>query len=255
MTTWKERHFLCADKYVSWPGFSPRPYHKLAVARPPHTDAKISVSHKIRCPVEEDSLWHVWGYHTWLDVGRLPAIYRPRPDKPFDSNIWRWITAPRKGFMAVPPVPPPSQLDGNTYIKLIEGDALFVDQRHKERVLTRTKNEMKRCDQLKLRSECRAPPLDVEGNIMPPKGFIRYKRLLPGKSPASLCVQLRPVTPASRDCWDHPCPNLQPHYQEAAVKFALKNSSPIYPEVVEKYQELALSGSKIRPCTPVTVTE
>uniref|UniRef100_A0ACB8E6Q7 Uncharacterized protein n=1 Tax=Sphaerodactylus townsendi TaxID=933632 RepID=A0ACB8E6Q7_9SAUR len=75
--------------------------------------------------------------------------------------------------MAEPPVPPPSHLDGNTYIRFIEGEALFVSQRHKERVLTRTKKEMKQCEQLKLRSECRAPPLDTEGNIMPPKEFKR----------------------------------------------------------------------------------
>ncbi|XP_020666867.1 testis-expressed protein 52 [Pogona vitticeps] len=251
MSTWKERHFLCQEKYVSWPGFSPRPYHKLAIEAPPHTDAKIKVCQKLRCPVEESALWHVWGYHTWLDVGRLPPIYRPRPDQPFDSNTWRWITAPRKMSMTEPPVPPPSQLNGNTYIKFIEGEGLFVDQRHKERVMTRTRKEIKQCEQLKLRSECRAPPLDSQGNIMPPKEFKRYKRLLSGKSPSSLCVQLQPVTLPSKDYWNYPCPSLQPHYQEAAVKFALKNNSPIYQEVVEKYQKLALSGSKIRPCTPV----
>ncbi|XP_062991107.1 testis-expressed protein 52 [Elgaria multicarinata webbii] len=249
MTTWKERHFLCKDKYVSWPGFSPRPYHKLALERPPHTDAKIKVSQKMRCPVEEGAPWHVWAYHTWLDVGRLPPIYDPRPDKPFDSKTWRWITAAKKHPMAEPLVPPPSQLDGNTYIKFIEGEGLFVDQRHKERVLNQTQKEITWCEQLKLRSECRDPPLDIQGNIMPPKAFKRYKHLLSKKSPAG--VQLQPVTPPSRSCWNCRCPSLQPHYQEAAVKFALKNSSPIYQEVVEKYQELALSGSKIKPCTPI----
>ncbi|XP_053112563.1 testis-expressed protein 52 [Hemicordylus capensis] len=247
MTTWKERHFLCKDKYVSWPGFSPRPYHKLAVEKPPHTDAKIQVCQKMRCPVEESSNWHVWGYHTWLDIGRLPPIYRPRPDKIFDSNTWRWITAPRKDAMADPPVPPPSCLDGNTYVKFIEGDALFLDQRHRKRVMTRTQKELKRCEQLKLRSECRAPPLNKEGNIMPPERFKRYKHQ---NIPTSLSVQLQPVSPPSRQCWDYPCPSLQPHYQNAAVKFALKNSSPIYEEIVEKYQQLSLSGNKIRPCTP-----
>ncbi|KAF7248260.1 Testis-expressed protein 52, partial [Varanus komodoensis] len=533
MATWKERCFLCKDTHVSWPGFSPRPYHKLAIERPPHTDAKIKVCQKMRCSVEEGDHWHVWGYHTWLDIGRLPPIFRPRPDKPFDSNTWRWITCPRKNSMAEPPVPPPSYLGGNTYIKLIEGEGLFMDQRHKQRVLMQTQKEMNKCEQLKLRSECRVPPLDMQGNIMPPRkfkshqsqggvcswveeivnssqkemlvpapskevvikpllkeatlepkvyapttdaeeakvdqfyedlqhlleitpqndvliimgnwnakkigdikgtfqakaGMIKAKngrdlteaegikkrwqhyteenkdltipdnhndvttdlkpdilqtyaddttlmaeceeerksllmrvkdestkvdlklnikqtkilasgpitswqihreemeknlkqgdkeqqRLQPSppphpehkcshhphtsttvitpiiparlqsqccecktracsfllhmlkpqqkitnlaryknfseKRPASLSAQLQPVTPPSRGCWDCPCPSLQPHYQEAAIKFALKNISPIYQEVVEKYQELALSGSKIRPSTPVS---
>ncbi|XP_044273721.1 testis-expressed protein 52 [Varanus komodoensis] len=251
MATWKERCFLCKDTHVSWPGFSPRPYHKLAIERPPHTDAKIKVCQKMRCSVEEGDHWHVWGYHTWLDIGRLPPIFRPRPDKPFDSNTWRWITCPRKNSMAEPPVPPPSYLGGNTYIKLIEGEGLFMDQRHKQRVLMQTQKEMNKCEQLKLRSECRVPPLDMQGNIMPPRKFKRYKNFSE-KRPASLSAQLQPVTPPSRGCWDCPCPSLQPHYQEAAIKFALKNISPIYQEVVEKYQELALSGSKIRPSTPVS---
>ncbi|XP_077157939.1 testis-expressed protein 52 isoform X2 [Paroedura picta] len=252
MATWKERHFLNQDKSISWPGFSPRPYHKLAIERPPCTDAKIKVSQKVRCPVEESAHWHVWGYHTWLDVGRLPPIYRLRPEKPFDSNTWRWITAPRKDSMAEPPVPPPSLLDGNTYIKFIQGEALFINQQQKERVMTQTKKEMKQCEQLKLRSECRAPPLDFLGNIMPPREFKRHRCLLSGRSPASHGVQPDPVMPPSQDCWNHPCPSLEPHYQEAAVKFALKNSSLIYQEVVEKYQQLALSGSKIRPSTPIS---
>nr|XP_060632136.1 testis-expressed protein 52 [Anolis sagrei ordinatus] len=251
MATWKERHFLCTDKYVPCPGFSPRAYHKLAVARPPYTDAKIKVCRNVHYRLEGGDPIHVWGYHTWLDVGRLPAIYRPRPDKPFDSNTWRWITAPRKDSMAKPPVPPPSWMDGNTYMKFIEGDALFVNKRHKQRVLSRVKEEMRKCEQLKIRSQCRAPPLDQQGNIMPPKQLKRYKHLLPEKSLASLHVQLHPVTPPPRDYRHFLCPSPDPHYQRAAVRFALKNNCPVYQEVIEKYQELALSGSKIRPCTPV----
>lgn len=173
MATWRDRYFLKQDKSIAWPGFSPRPYHKLATERPPHTDAKIKVRQKMRCPLEESACWHIWGYHTWLDVGRLPPIYHPRPDQPFDSNTWRWITAPRGDAMAEPPVPPPSLLDGNTYIKFIQGEALFVNQRQKERVLAQTMKEMKQCEQLKLRSECRAPPLDPAGNIKPPRKFRR----------------------------------------------------------------------------------
>ncbi|XP_015683599.1 testis-expressed protein 52 [Protobothrops mucrosquamatus] len=253
MSTWKERHYLCTEKYTPWPGFSPRPYHKLATQKPPYTDTKIKVCQKIRCPLEEAVLWHIWGYHTWLDVGRLPPVYRSRPDKPFDSNTWRWITAPRKPSMAEPPVPPPSLLDGNTYLKFIEGEGLFVDLRHKKRVLSLTRDEVSKCEQLKLRSECRAPPLDAQGNIMPPKELRRYNYLLSGKAPASVFVELQPVVPPAPECWNYPCPSLQPHYEDSAAKFALKNNSPIYQEVVGKYQELMLSGNQIwSSTTPVS---
>uniref|UniRef100_A0A8C5SF27 Testis expressed 52 n=1 Tax=Laticauda laticaudata TaxID=8630 RepID=A0A8C5SF27_LATLA len=239
MSTWKERQYLCVEKYIAWPGFSPRPYHKLATQKPPYTDSKIKVCQKIRCPLEEAVLWHIWGYHTWLDVGRLPPVYRSRPDKPFDSNTWRWITAPRKPSLTEPPIPPPSLLDGNTYTKFIEGEGLFVDLRHKKRVLGLTQKELNKCEQLKFRSECRAPPLDAHGNIMPPE---MYKHLISGRTPASVCVALQPVVPSSPECWNYPCPSFQPHYQDSAVKFALKNSGPLYKEVVDKYQELVLSG-------------
>ncbi|XP_070804203.1 testis-expressed protein 52 [Pituophis catenifer annectens] len=252
MATWKERHYLCAEKYIPCPGFSPRPYHKLATQKPPYTDSKIKVLQKMRCPLEEAVLWHIWGYHTWLDVGRLPPVYGPRPDVPFDSNTWRWITAPRKPSMAEPPVPPPSLLDGNTYAKFIEGEGLFVDLRQKKRVLSLTQKEVNKCEYLKFRSECRAPPLDAQGNIMPPKMLSRYRRLLPGKPPASVRVALQPVVSSSPECWHYPCPSFQPHYQDSAVKFALKNSGPIYQDVVEKYQELVLSGSQIRTSTPAS---
>ncbi|XP_070610812.1 testis-expressed protein 52 [Erythrolamprus reginae] len=249
MTTWKERHYLCTEKYIPWPGFSPRPYHKLATQKPLYTDSKIKVRQKLRCPLEEAVLWHIWGYHTWLDVGRLPPVYRPRPDKPFDSNTWRWITAPRKPSLTEPPVPPPSFLDGNTYTRFIEGDALFVDLRHKKRVLTRTKKEVNKQEVLKLRSECRAPPLDAHGNIMPPEELRRYRHLFPGKTPASVCMVLQPVAPSSPECWNYPCPSFQPHYQDSAFKFALKNNGPVYQEVVDKYQEMVLSGSQIGAST------
>ncbi|XP_026535031.1 testis-expressed protein 52 [Notechis scutatus] len=252
MSTWKERHYLCAEKYIPWPGFSPQPYHKLATQKPPYTDSKIKVCQKIRCPLEEAVLWHIWGYHTWLDVGRLPPVYRSRPDKPFDSNTWRWITAPRKPSLTEPPVPPPSLLDGNTYTKFIEGEGLFVDLRHKKRVLGLTQKEVNKCEQLKFRSECRAPPLDAHGNIMPPEMLRRYKHLLSGRTPASVCVTLQPVVPSSPECWNYPCPSFQPHYQDSAVKFALKNSGPLYKEVVDKYQELVLCGSQIRYSTPAS---
>lgn len=251
MATWKDRHFLCKDKYVSWPGFSPRPYHRFVVEKPPHTDAKIQVCQKLRCPVQESARWHIWGYHTWLDVGRLPPLYRSRPDVAFDSNTWRWITAPKEDSMAEPPVPPPSFLDGNTYLKFIDGDALFVDQRSRKRAVAQTQRELRRCAQLKLRSECRAPPIDPKGNIRPPKGFKRFRHPLSGKIAQSLSVPLQPVSPSPKGFWNYPCPGVQPHYQEAADNFVLRNSSPLCCEVMEKYQLLSLSGSKIKPPTPV----
>nr|XP_048699554.1 testis-expressed protein 52 [Caretta caretta] len=242
MTTWAERELLCKERHTAWPGFSPRAYHKLAVARPPCTDSKIKVRQKLRCPWEDTSRWHIWGYHTWLDVGRLPPLFPSRPDIPYDSNVWRWITAPRAYCMPQPPVPPPSEMDRNTYLKFITQGALFFNQKHKERAMAQIQKELQECKRLKTMSECRAPPLNSQGNILPPQDFKRYRHLTAGRGLQSLCVQLQPVRPATRDCWDWPCPSLQPHYQETALRLALRNSSPVYEELLQKYQELAVSG-------------
>lgn len=173
MTTWAEREFLCKERHTSWPGFSPRADHKLAVAKPPCTDTKIKVRQTLRCSWEDTSRWHIWGYHTWLDVGRLPPLFPSRPDIPYDSNVWRWVTAPRTYCLPQPPVPPPSEMDGNTYLKFIAQGALFLDPKHKARAVAQIHKELQECKRLKMRSEGRAPPLNSQGNILPPKDFNR----------------------------------------------------------------------------------
>ncbi|XP_075787118.1 testis-expressed protein 52 [Pelodiscus sinensis] len=252
MTTWAEPEFLCKERHTAWPGFSPRAYHKLAVARPPCTDAKIKVHQKQRCPWEDTCCWHIWGYHTWLDVGRLPPLFPSRPDIPYDSNVWRWITTARTYCMPQPPVPPPSEMDENTYLKFITQGTLFLDQKHKEKAMAQIQKELQEYKRLKIMSECRAPPLNSQGNILPPKEFNRYKHLIAGRGLRSLYVQLQPVKPATRDCWDLPCPSLQPHYQETAQRLALRNSSPVYEELLQRYQELAVSGRQMRHQGPVS---
>uniref|UniRef100_A0A8C8S2Z3 Testis expressed 52 n=1 Tax=Pelusios castaneus TaxID=367368 RepID=A0A8C8S2Z3_9SAUR len=234
MTTWAEREFLCKERQTAWPGFSPRAYHKLAVARPPCTDTKIKVRQKLRCSWEDTSRWHIWGYHTWLDVGRLPSLFPSRPDIPYDSNVWRWITASRTYCMPQPPVPPPSEMDGNTYLKFIAQGALFFDQKHKERAVAQIEKELQACKQLKMRSECRAPPLNSQGNILPPKDFNRctYKTVLgaAGSSPWGL-----DFPPLSNRLVPSPLGFFTPSPPPSSVIFSAVYR-PIFPAILSEAQ-------------------
>ncbi|XP_059582703.1 testis-expressed protein 52 [Alligator mississippiensis] len=245
MNTWVEREFLCKDKHITWPGFSPRPFHRLAIARPPCADTKIKVHQKLRSSWKDASPWHLWGYHTWLDVGRLPPLFPTRPDVPYDSHVWRWITAPSTYWMPHTLVPPPSRMNENTYLKLINEAGVFMDQRQKERAVAQMQKEFLKFEQQKMRTECRAPSLDYMGKTSPPKDIKWYRYIPSGTGLRSRWVPLQPVRPASKDYWDWPCPDLQPHYQDTALRFALRNSSPIYQELVEKYQQLVLPGNRL----------
>lgn len=89
--TWAQREFLLPDEPCDFPGFTRQAYHQLALKLPPCTDMKSKVRHRLIHPWK-DEVTHTWGFHTWLDVGRLPATFPTRPDRYYDSNVWRWLT-------------------------------------------------------------------------------------------------------------------------------------------------------------------
>ncbi|XP_059539870.1 testis-expressed protein 52 [Myotis daubentonii] len=170
--TWAQREFLLTDKPGELPGFTRQTYHQLALKLPPCTDIKSKVRHRIIHPWK-DKIEHTWGFHAWLDVGRLPATFPSRPDRPYDSNVWRWLTDSRAHRYppAEPAIPPPSWMGQNSYLTFISCTPIFLNEDLKKQVIFRTVKELKEVEKLKLRSEGRAPPLDTNGNILPPKNF------------------------------------------------------------------------------------
>nr|XP_044995573.1 testis-expressed protein 52 [Jaculus jaculus] len=226
---------------VAWelPGFTQQSYHRLALKQPPSTEMKSKVLNRVRYPWK-DPAQHTWGFHTWLDVGRLPATFPARPDRPYDSNVWRWLTYSKGHSLpaAEPPVPPPSWMGPKGFLAFINSTPMFVDANRKNQVIVRTEKELKEVEKLKLRSELRAPSLDAHGNILPPPNFKMYRHVSEGgrlNTPAPQILP-NPLPTAFARSW--PCPNPQPHYQETVLKLALLPSAPLNPQLLRDYQAL-----------------
>ncbi|XP_014697268.1 testis-expressed protein 52 [Equus asinus] len=237
--TWAQREFLLPSESWELPGFTSQAYHQLALKLPPCTEMKSKVRHRLIQPWKPAAP-HTWGFHTWLDVGRLPATFPTSSNRPYDSNVWRWLTDSRAHCRppAEPPVPPPSWMGQKSFLTFIYSTPIFLDPNRKNQVIFRTVKELREVEKLKLRSEARAPPLDANGNILPPKNFKKYRHISAGGrfEPRGLQLMPNPLPNDLARSW--PCPNPQPHYQEKALKLALLPSAPLSQDLVKKYQTL-----------------
>uniref|UniRef100_H0VBZ4 Testis expressed 52 n=1 Tax=Cavia porcellus TaxID=10141 RepID=H0VBZ4_CAVPO len=237
--TWLQRQFLLPGKTWELPGFTRQAYHQLALQRPPCTDIKSIVRQRLLYPCKS-AAEHTWGFHTWLDVGRLPATFPKRPDKPYDSNVWRWLTHPHAYRLqpAEPPVPPPSWMGPNSFLNFIHSIPIFLDGDRKNQVILKTMKQLKEAEKLKLRSEIRAPLLDAHGNILPPAKLKKswYKSADGWFESQGLPLLPSAVPIAVARNW--PCPNPLPHYQKKALKLAWIPSVPLSKNLIKDYQTL-----------------
>ncbi|KAM8981552.1 testis-expressed protein 52 isoform X1 [Sarcophilus harrisii] len=246
--TWVEREYLHPDIPFVWGGFTPKPYHHLAVKQPSSTRLK-SVTHRQLLSPWKDPTQHTWGYHTWVDVGRLPPVFPSKPDKTYDSNVWRWLTRTEahKCSFTKYCIPPPSYLGKNTLLRFIDTHPIFTDPERKNRVVTQTKKEITEAGILKSRSEARVPPLDGQGNILPPPNFKRYRHVSPGgRLDPGFQLISNPVP--NLLCRGWPCPNPQPHYKEMSMRLLLQPAPPLDPEMVRNYQILAKDRAATSIC-------
>uniref|UniRef100_A0A8C8ZTY8 Testis expressed 52 n=1 Tax=Prolemur simus TaxID=1328070 RepID=A0A8C8ZTY8_PROSS len=237
--TWAQREFFCPGESWEFPGFRPQAQHQLALKPPPCTEMKSKVRHRLIHPWK-DAAQHTWGFHTWLDVGRLPAAFPPRPDQPYDSNVWRWLidSNAHRQPPAEPPIPPPSRMGRSNFLAFIHCTPIFVDMNRKKQVIFRVTKELKEVEKLKLRSEARAPPLDAHGNILPPENFKKYRHISAGGRFEPQGLQLMPNPRPNNFARSWPCPNPLPHYQEKVLRLASLPSAPLSQDLIRDYQTL-----------------
>ncbi|XP_032110365.1 testis-expressed protein 52 isoform X1 [Sapajus apella] len=237
--TWAQREFFLPGESWEFPGFTRQAYHQLALKLPPCTDMKSKVRQRLVHPWKGANQ-HTWGFHTWLDVGRLPATFPTRPDRPYDSNVWRWLTNSKahRRPPAEHPIPPPSWMGQNSFLTFIHCYSTFVDMNRKKQVIFRTVKELKEVEKLKLRSEARAPPLDAQGNIWPPASFKKYQHISDGGRFEPQGLQLMPNPFPNNFARSWPCPNPLPHYQEKVLKLALLPSAPLSQDLIRDFQTL-----------------
>ncbi|XP_021020883.1 testis-expressed protein 52 isoform X2 [Mus caroli] len=237
--TWTQREFLLPKETKEFPGFTLQDYHKLALKQPPCTELKSKVRHRVLYP-SKDAAEHTWGFHTWLDVGRLPATFPTRPDVPYDSNVWRHLTHANAHSLpaAQPGIPPPSWMGPHSFLSFISASPIVVDSKRRKQIIVRTVKELKEVEKLKLRSELRAPPLDANGNILPPPNFKKSQYISTGGRLVPWGLQFLPNPIPNNICKSWPCPNHQPHYQEKVLKLARLPTVPLSEDLVKDYQAL-----------------
>ncbi|XP_069807046.1 testis-expressed protein 52 [Dendropsophus ebraccatus] len=226
---------LLSDPPVHLSGFAPRGLHRITLQRPPCTDVKLELMTRLRRPLAaEQPPPPTRGFLTWLEVSRLPPLLSLRQDRPHNSDIWRRISVTAAGAGDV--IPPPSRMEENTWDKYVRCSRL-----QRSEADTRT---------LRILSQGRAPPTDRHGNILPPEGFRRYTA--PGITAAvGSEMTLVPVNSGLYSA---------PQFPHTPRKLTLKNQSPKYQEILQKYRELQRGARSVAPynsrlTTPRTATQ
>uniref|UniRef100_A0A2K5C612 Testis expressed 52 n=1 Tax=Aotus nancymaae TaxID=37293 RepID=A0A2K5C612_AOTNA len=212
--TWAQREFFLPGESWEFPGFTRQAYHQLALKLPPCTDMKSKVRRRLIHPWK-GATQHTWGFHTWLDVGRLPATFPTRPDRPYDSNVWRWVTDSKahRRLPAEHPIPPSSCMGQKSFLTFIHCYSTFVDMNRKKQAIFRTVKELKEVEKLKLRSE-------VRGNIWPPKA----RHITGSLEPQGL--QLTP-NPFPNNFSGSCCPALISRFLQTLIKDRVPYPSPL----------------------------
>ncbi|XP_066445876.1 testis-expressed protein 52 [Eleutherodactylus coqui] len=215
---------LLSDPPVHTSGFTARSIHRIVLQHPPYTDAKLELMRKLRSPTRtQQPPTHTLGYCTWLEVSQLPPLLPLRHDKPHDSAVWRQITAAPASAGTQETIPPPSRMEENTWAKYI--------------CCSRIRRSETDSRALRIRSQGRAPPIDTHGNILPPEGFRRY--LAPGITTAAASE----VTPLPAETGFY----IAPQFPHKPRKLKLKNNSPNYQEILQKYQQLQRGARSVAP--------
>ena len=130
----------------------------------------------------------------WLDMTHLDTSKLHQIDEKYNSNMWknfkfvrpkhsanygeRNSPAATKGMIAeIYPLtlPKPSSIGENTYHKFLQETKM---PQRKQNIIGWQKQGRQELQSkvLKVQSECRAPPTDWEGNILPPTNYKRYPR-------------------------------------------------------------------------------
>lgn len=146
----------------------------------------------------------------WLDITHLDTTRLQQIDDKYNSNMWKNFKfvrskhsarygeqnspAASQGMIAeIYPLslPKPSSIGEHTYHKFLQETKL---PQKKQKIIGWQKQGRQELQSraLKVQSECRAPPTDWEGNILPPANYKRYPR---------------PERIFSADDWQYICPS------------------------------------------------
>ncbi|XP_046337545.2 testis-expressed protein 52-like [Haliotis rufescens] len=189
MPTLQERERLMNTLSPHYSGFTPRPVEQLSRQRKPQSSLDIECHHFLRTKSKHFTHGNpTLEYRLWLEAGKHQPPFPERPDSSYNSNVWRNFRR-HYGFdttaegrkmsdviAAMYPlnIPAPSKVGDNTFHKYIMESRIFEDDKYKMMAIQRTKADVKEFKKLKIKTESRNPPLDEDGNILPPENYKRY---------------------------------------------------------------------------------
>ncbi|KAM4675127.1 testis-expressed protein 52 [Discoglossus pictus] len=215
---------LLPDTPVHSYGFSTRGHDRLFLREPHYTEAKRELLGKLRkSPDLGLAPSATPGYLTWLKVSQLPPLLPLRPDKPYDSTVWRHLSsAPLNASPSHDPIPPPSRMAENNWAKYLQCRGARLDEKETQK--------------LHMRTLCRVPPTDQQGNILPPKGFKRYPSW---KSGAMSVPSISTHMESDLFCGTQ--------RQRKPYMVTVQDNGPNLKEILQKYEELQGTARSIVP--------
>lgn len=194
----RSRDFITSTNFKM--AFSPR--SNTAFGLPPRKESPLELAFDLNSFVrqaphdERDKPLNTAQQRLWLDITHLDTTQLEQIDDDYNSNKWKnfkfvrpkhsadrergrkSLQSPAGMIADIYPlsVPKPSRIGDHTYQKFLQEVKLPPtiqkvvgwQKQGKQELQSRT---------LKAQSECRAPPLDWEGNIIPPAKYKRYPRM------------------------------------------------------------------------------
>lgn len=179
MSTLHDRDYLLSEIRPRQSGFTPRRITKLTEEPLPRSMVNIECNHLLRTKREESTHGHQsLEFQLWQEAGKHNPPFPKQMDSSYNSNVWRnfrsnygyHISAKGRkiaeSMASTYPIniPKPSKIGDYTYGRFLrETPTLVPDDRLREIAISRTTMDKNTMELLKIKSNCRYPPIDREG--------------------------------------------------------------------------------------------
>ena len=180
-----EREFLLKEAEFKAPGFSERQTNRFATAKAPKTILNIEANHIARTSIRNHPhpIVPLLEYQLWLEAGKMKQNYRPEKNDPsvdFNSNIWRnfrsscGFDTTKKGNVSESisllypiNIPPASKVGDYTLSSYFKQNKrkYFKKDKTFELAIAKVERDDALGKFLRLKSDVRNPPIDVNGNV------------------------------------------------------------------------------------------
>ena len=194
MSNVHEREFLLKQTEFKSSGFTEKQINRFATAKAPKTILNIEANHVARTSIRNHPhpIVPLLEYQLWLEAGKMKQNYRSQKNDPsvdFNSNIWRnfrtscGFDTTKKGNVSESisllypiNIPPASKVGDYTLASYFKENKrrLFKADKTYELAMKKVERDDALAKFLRLKSDVRNPPIDINGNILPPSNFKKY---------------------------------------------------------------------------------